>query len=50
MICLVVLLGNFAGGMFSNIILASSGPIHERKITQRTSFRLALVSELILIV
>ena len=50
MICLVVLLGNFAGGMFYNIILASSGPIHERKITQRTSFRLALVSELILIV
>lgn len=50
MICLVVLLGNFAGGMFSNIILAFSGPIQERKITKRTSFRLALVSELFLIV
>ncbi|MCH7936771.1 MAG: hypothetical protein IH994_06745 [Proteobacteria bacterium] len=50
MLCLVVLLGNFAGGMFSSIILAFSGPIHERKLTQRTSFRLALVSELILIV
>ena len=50
MLCLVVLLGNFAGGMFSSIILAFSGPIHERKITQRTSFRLALVSELVLIV
>lgn len=49
MLCLVVLLGNFAGGMFSSIILAFSGPIHERKITQRTSFRLALVSELVLI-
>ncbi|MCH7831838.1 MAG: hypothetical protein IIC55_03105 [Proteobacteria bacterium] len=50
MICLVVLLVNFAGGMFSNIILAFSGPIQERKITKRTSFRLALVSELFLIV
>ena len=49
MLCLVVLLGNFAGGMFSSIILAFSGPIHERKLTQRTSFRLALVSELVLI-
>ena len=50
MLCMVVLLGNFAGGMFSNIILAFGGPIHERGLTQRTSFRLALVSELVLIV
>ncbi len=50
MLCLVVLLGNFAGGMFSSIIIAFSGPIHERKFTQRTSFRIALVSELVLIV
>lgn len=50
MLCLVVLLGNFAGGMFSSIITAFSGPIHERKLTQRTSFRMALVSELVLIV
>ena len=50
MLCLVVLLGNFAGGMFSSIIIAFSGPIHERKLTQRTSFRIALVSELVLIV
>ncbi len=49
MICLLVLLGNFAAGMFTSIILAFSGPIQERKITQRTSFRLALMSELFLI-
>ncbi len=27
MICLLVLLGNFAAGMFTSIILAFSGPI-----------------------
>ena len=49
-ICSLVLMLNFAGGLFSQIILAFGGPIHERKITQRTSFRLALMSELFLIV
>ncbi len=49
-VCSLVLLLNFAGGLFSQIILAFGGPIHERKMTQRTSFRLALVSELFLIV
>ena len=49
-LCLVVLLGNFAGGMMSNILVSFGGPIEERKMTERTSFRLALVSELILIV
>ena len=49
-ICALVLLVNFAGGLFSQIILAFGGPIHERKLTQRTSFRLALVSELFLII
>ena len=49
-ICSLVLMLNFAGGLFSQIILAFGGPIHERKMFQRTSFRLALVSELFLIV
>ena len=49
-ICIVVLLGNFAGGMMANILVAFGGPIEKRKITERTSFRLALVSELIMIV
>ena len=49
-VCSLVLLLNFAGGLFSQIILAFGGPIHERKMIQRTSFRLAMVSELMLIV
>ncbi len=49
-ICIVVLLVNFAGGMMANILVAFGGPIEQRKITERTSFRLALVSELIMIV
>ena len=49
-VCSLVLMLNFAGGLFSQIILAFGGPIHERKLTQRTSFRLAMVSELMLIV
>ncbi len=49
-VCSLVLMLNFAGGLFSQIILAFGGPIHERKLLQRTSFRLAMVSELMLIV
>ena len=49
-ICSVVLLINFAGGLFSNIILSFGGPIHERSMVSRTSFRLALVTELFLVV
>ncbi len=49
-ICIVVLLVNFAGGLMANILVAFGGPIEKRKLTERTSFRLALVSELILIV
>ena len=47
---MLVLLGNFSGGLMSNILIAFGGPIHERKITERTSFRLAMVSELIFLV
>jgi len=48
-ICVVVLLGNFTGGLLSNILLAQGGSIAERKLTEKTSFRLALVSELMLL-
>ena len=49
-ICVVVMLANFAGGLFSNIILAFGGPIREKKMVQRTSFRLAIFSEMFLII
>jgi uncharacterized MnhB-related membrane protein len=49
-ICLLVLLGNFTGGLLSNILLAQGGPIAPRKLTEKTSFRLALVSELMLLI
>ncbi len=49
-ISVVVLLANFAGGLFSNIIRAFGGPIREKKMVQRTTFRLAFVSELFLII
>ncbi len=45
-LCIVVLLVNFMGGLFRNIILAMSNrPIVERSLFQRTSFRLAAGSE-----
>ena len=45
-LCIVVLLVNFMGGLFSNIILAMSGrPIVKRPLVKRTSFRLAAASE-----
>ncbi len=49
-VCVVLLLANFAGGLFTSIIHAFGGPIHERKIFQRTPFRLAIFSELFLII
>ena len=49
-ISVVVLLANFAGGLFSNIISAFGGPIREKKMVQRTSFRLAIFSELFLVI
>ncbi len=40
-LCIMVLLVNFTGGLFSNIILALSGrPIVERPLYKRTSFHL----------
>ncbi len=45
-LCIVVLLVNFTGGLIGNIMLAMSGrPITERPLLQRTSFRLAAASE-----
>ena len=49
-ISLLVLLGNFTGGLVSNILVAFGGPREELKITKRTSFRLAMVAELIFLV
>lgn len=49
-ICSLVLLGNFAGGLFTNIIRSFGGPIKSLSLTKRTPFRLALVSELFLII
>ncbi len=48
-VCVVVLLANFAGGLFTSIIHAFGGPIREKNIFQRTPFRLAIFSELFLI-
>ena len=44
-LCIVVLLVNFAGGLMSNILAAFGGPIKVRKLTARTSFRLVAASE-----
>ena len=49
-ICAVLLLVNFAGGLFTSIIRAFGGPIKPTKLTQRTSFRLTLVAELFLLI
>ena len=45
-LCIVVLLVNFTGGLFGNIILAMRGrPIVERPFFRRPSFRLAAAIE-----
>ena len=45
-LCIVVLLVNFTGGLIGNIMLAmKSRPIVKRPFFQRTSFRLAAASE-----
>ncbi len=45
-LCIVMLLFNFTGGLFSNIILAMRGRrIVERPFFRRTSFSLAAASE-----
>ncbi len=49
-VCILVLLGNFAGGLMRSIFVAYAGPRPTRKLTESIAFRLALVSELALIV
>ena len=49
-ICLVVLLGNFTGGLIRSIHLSQGGPIRERPLTKRTSFRIVIVAELLIFV
>ena len=50
-LCIMMLLINFMGGLFSNIILAMSGrQIIERPFFRRTSFHLAAASEFFFIV
>jgi hypothetical protein len=44
--CLVVLLGNFLGGLLRSISLAYGGPIRPRKATDSMAFRMVLASEL----
>ena len=49
-LCIVVLLSNFIGGLISNILLAMSGrTIIERGLLKRTSFRLFFICEASLI-
>jgi len=49
-ICLLVLLGNFFGGLMNSVVLAMGGPIKRRKLFDRISFRACLFSELLLLV
>ncbi len=49
-ICLVVLLGNFVGGLLSNILISHGGPIRERPLTKRTSFRMVMVVVILIVV
>ena len=49
-LCIVVLLINFTGGLFSNLFMAMrSRPIIVRPLFKRTSFRLAAASEFLFI-
>ncbi len=48
--CLLVFLLNFAGGLMRSMVLAFGGPIKERPLKDRMSFRLCLASILIVIV
>lgn len=50
LVCLLVFLGNFLGGMLYSISRAYLGAITPRKLSDRISFRLFLLSELFLIV
>lgn len=49
-VCVVILLANFAGGLMSSVILANAGPQKERPFTDRIAFRMALMSEIALVI
>ena len=49
-ICVLALLFNLTGGLFTNIIRGMGGTIFEKSLISSTSFRLALVAELFLII
>ena len=49
-ICLVVLLGNFVGGLLKSILVSQARSKNERPLTQRTSFRIVMVVEALIIV
>lgn len=49
-VCMVSLLGNFFGGLMTSILLAHGGAIRELPLTQRTSFRLAVFAQALVII
>ena len=48
--CLLTFLVNFSGGLIRSMVLAFGGPIKERPLKDRMSFRLCLATILLLIV
>lgn len=50
MVCLLMFLGNFMGGLLASIMNAYGGPQKPRKMTDKISFRLCLSSELFLMI
>ena len=49
-ICLVVLLGSFLGGLLRSIMMASGGPLKPLKTTQTMGFRLVILAEAMLLI
>lgn len=50
LVCLIIFLCNFFGGLMRSVILAYGGPIKPRKLKDRMSFRLFLSSVLFLLI
>lgn len=49
-VCMVMLLGSFLGGLLFNIFLAHGGPIKPRKLFDRMSVRSCIMAELFLVI
>lgn len=45
-VCIMMMLGSFLGGLLRGIILAMGGPIRPRKLFERMSFRAILMGEI----